>query len=276
MRALPLVAVSLGYFMVILDATVVTVALPALGREFGLGVAGLQWVVDAYTVVFAGLLLLGGSLGDRFGSRRVFLAALCCFTLASLACGLAPSLGALVAARAVQGAGAAMTVPSSLALVRAAYPDDRERARAFGMWAGIAAAAGPVLGGVLTASTSWRAVFMVNLPIGAVALWLVRRHVAVSSRQPGASGLDPLGQVTAVASLGGLVVALIEGGRLGWRVPAAVAGLAVFATAGLAWLLNERRAHDPMIPPGLFRRPGFSGGSAVGCCSTSASTASCS
>src|ERR671931_1661956 len=120
MRMLPLFAVSLGYFMVILDATIVTVALPALGRDLGAGVAGLQWVVDAYALAFAGLLLLGGSLSDRFGSRAVFQAALVAFTLASAACGLAPSLGALVAARAVQGAGAAAVVPSSLALLRAA------------------------------------------------------------------------------------------------------------------------------------------------------------
>jgi DHA2 family methylenomycin A resistance protein-like MFS transporter len=215
LRALPLVAVSLGYFMVILDATIVTVALPALGRGLGSGVAGLQWVVDAYTAPLAGLLLLGGSLGDRFGGRTVFRAALAGFTLASLACGLAPSLGWLIAARAVQSAGAAMAVPSSLALLRAAYPDRRERARAFGVWGGIAAASGPVLGGALTASISWRAVFMVNLPIGLVALWLTQRHVPAAPRRAGASGIDPVGQVAAVAGLGGLILALIRGGEVG-------------------------------------------------------------
>jgi DHA2 family methylenomycin A resistance protein-like MFS transporter len=170
---MPLIAVSLGYFMVILDATIVTVALPSLGRDLGSSVAGLQWVVDAYTAPLAGLLLLGGSLADRLGSRAVFQAALAVFTLASAACGLAPSLGALIAARAVQGVGAAMAVPSSLALLGAAYPDVRERARAFGVWGGIAgigAASGPLLGGVLTSSISCRAVFMVNLPIGVTSL----------------------------------------------------------------------------------------------------------
>lgn len=184
-RALPFLAVSLGYFMVILDATIVTVALPDLGRELHAGVAGLQWVVDAYTVLFAGLLLLGGSLSDRFGSRTIFQAALASFTLASAACGLASSLGLLLAARAAQGIGAAMLVPSSLALLRAAYPDPRERARALGVWGGIAgtaAASGPVLGGVLTASLSWRAVFVVNLPVGVAALWLTQRHVAAGCR----------------------------------------------------------------------------------------------
>jgi DHA2 family methylenomycin A resistance protein-like MFS transporter len=267
MRMLPLLAVSLGYFMVILDATIVTVALPALGRDLQAGVAGLQWVVDAYAVVFAGLLLLGGTLSDRFGSRGVFPFALAAFTLASAACGLAPSLGALVAARAAQGVGAALTVPSSLALLGAAYPDPGHRARAFGLWggiAGVAAASGPVLGGVLVASVSWRAVFLVNLPIGAVTLWLVRRHVTATSRREGAYGLDPVGQLTALIGLGGLVVALIQGGELGWRQPIVLAGLALFVASGIAWLLTERRVGDPMVPFGLFRRPAFTGATAVG------------
>jgi len=266
-RALPLVAVSLGYFMVILDATIVTVALPALGRDLGAGVAGLQWVVDAYTATLAGLLLLGGSLGDRFGSRRVFEAALAGFTLASLACGLAPSLGWLIAARAVQGAGAAMAVPSSLALLRAAYPDQRERARAFGVWggiAGIAAASGPVLGGALTASVSWRAVFMVNLPVGLAALWLTRRHVPAAPRRDGASGIDPVGQVAAVASLGGLILALIRGGEAGWGQPLVVCGLVAFVVFGVAWVATQWRGTDPMLPLELWRRPTFSGSVAVG------------
>jgi MFS transporter, DHA2 family, methylenomycin A resistance protein len=266
-RALPLIAISLGYFMVILDATIVTVALPALGRDLGSNVAGLQWVVDAYTATLAGLLLLGGSLGDRFGSRGVFQWALAGFTLASLACGLAPSLGWLIAARAVQGVGAAMAVPSSLALLRAAYPGTRERARAFGVWggiAGIAAASGPVLGGALTASISWRAVFMVNLPIGLLALWLTRRHVPAAPRRAGASGIDPVGQIAAVASLGGLIVALIRGGEAGWSQPVVAGGLAAFAVFGLAWVLIQRRSRDPMLPLELLRRPMLSGSIAVG------------
>jgi MFS transporter, DHA2 family, methylenomycin A resistance protein len=264
---MPLLAVSLGYFMVILDATIVTVALPALGRDLGASVGGLQWVVDAYTASLAGLLLLGGSLGDRLGSRAVFQAALAGFTAASVACGLAPSLGALIAARAVQGAGAAMAVPSSLALLRAAYPDQRQRARAFGVWggiAGIAAASGPVLGGALTASVSWRAVFMVNLPIGLLALWLVRRHVTATSRREDASGIDPVGQVAAVAALGGLILALIQGGEQGWDRPVVLGGLLVFVASGAVWLLAQARSRDPMLPLGLLRRPAFSGAISVG------------
>jgi DHA2 family methylenomycin A resistance protein-like MFS transporter len=177
------------------------------------------------------------------------------------------SLGALIAARAVQGVGAAMAVPSSLALLRAAYPDQRERARAFGVWggiAGIAAAGGPVLGGALTASVSWRAVFMVNLPVGLVALWLTRWHVTATSGRAGASGINPVGQVAAVASLGGLILALIEGGELGWGRPVVVGGLVAFVVFGAAWLVAQARSRDPMLPLGLLRSPTFSGSIAVG------------
>ena len=151
-KHLPLIAICLGYFMVIVDATIVNVALPALGRDLGGGVSSLQWVVDAYTVVFAGLLLPGGSLGDRLGSRRVFSVGLAVFTLASALCGAAPNVAVLIAARALQGVGAALLVPSSLALLRGVYAERRERARAVGIWgavAGTGAASGPILGGAL-------------------------------------------------------------------------------------------------------------------------------
>ncbi len=159
--------------MVILDATIVNVALPALGRELGGGVSGLQWVVDAYTVVFAGLLLPAGSLGDRLGARRVFTAGLGVFTLASAACGAASSVAVLIGARALQGLGAALLVPSSLALLRGVYRSRHERARAVGVWgavAGIGAASGPILGGALVGLIGWRSVFIVNLPVGIVGL----------------------------------------------------------------------------------------------------------
>jgi MFS transporter, DHA2 family, methylenomycin A resistance protein len=157
MQVMPLIAICLGYFVVILDATVVTVALPALSRDLGGGVSGLQWVVDAYTLVFAGLLLTAGALGDRVGARRVFNLGMLLFTAASAACAAAPSIAVLVAARVVQGVGAALLVPSSLSLLRASYTDPAERARAVGLWgavAGIAAASGPVLGGVLVSAAS--------------------------------------------------------------------------------------------------------------------------
>ncbi len=178
---MPLLAVSLGYFMVILDATAVNLALPAIGHDLGGGITGLQWVVDGYTLAFAALLLSAGVAGDRFGPRRVFLAGLVLFTAASAGCALAPALGVLVIIRLIQGAAAALLVPSSLALLQASYPDRARRARAVGLWGGIgglAAASGPVLGGGLTAAASWRLVFAINIPVGLLAWWLTRRRVA--------------------------------------------------------------------------------------------------
>ena len=170
---MPLLAVSLGYFMVILDATAVNLALPALRQDLGGGITGLQWVVDGYTLAFAALLLSSGVAGDRFGPRRVFLTGLVLFTAASAGCALAPAIGVLVLIRLIQGAAAALLVPSSLALLQASYPDRAGRARAVGLWGGIgglAAASGPVLGGALTAAASWRLVFAINIPVGPARL----------------------------------------------------------------------------------------------------------
>ncbi|HEX6460040.1 MAG TPA: MFS transporter [Thermoleophilaceae bacterium] len=254
---MPLIAICLGYFMVILDATVVNVALPALGHDLGGGVSGLQWVVDAYTLVFAGLLLSAGSLGDRLGGRHVFQAGLLLFTIASAACAAAPSVGLLVGARVVQGLGAALLVPSSLALLRAVYHDPRERARAVGTWgavAGIAAASGPVIGGVLVAALSWRAVFLLNLPVGALGLALSRHHLPPAGERTGA-GFDPAGQLLAIAGLSLFTLGVIE------RAPAPlVASLAL----GVAFVLQERHTRHPMLPLSLFRNETFSGASFVG------------
>ncbi|MFH8983958.1 MFS transporter [Streptomyces varsoviensis] len=182
----PLVAVSLGYFMVMLDVTVVTVAVPGIRTSLHAGAAGLQWIVDGYSAVFAALLLLGGGLGDRFGHRRVFLAGLVAFTFASIGCGLAPTTGALIAARLLQGVGAAFLVPASLALVGESYPRRAVRARAFGIWAtvsGVGFASGPVLGGLMLAGLDWRAVFWLNLPVGALAVALTLRYVPGPARR---------------------------------------------------------------------------------------------
>jgi MFS transporter, DHA2 family, methylenomycin A resistance protein len=263
---MPLIAICLGYFMVILDATVVNVALPALGRDLGGGVSGLQWVVDGYTLVFAGLLLSGGSLGDRLGGRGVFQAGLSLFTLASAACAAAPSVGLLVAARLLQGLGAALLVPSSLALLRAAYHDPRERARAVGAWAavaGIAAASGPVVGGVLVAAASWRAVFLLNLPVGIAGLLLARRHLPVSGDRTG-GGLDPPGQLTGIAALASLTLGLIEGGHSGWASPQALVPLVLSLPLWAGFVICEHRAGEPMLPLRLFRSSTFSGASFVG------------
>ncbi|MGG2460789.1 MFS transporter [Streptomyces sp. RGM 3693] len=264
---LPLVAVCLGYFLVILDVTVVTVALPDLGRALGAGVTGLQWTVDGYTLVFAGLLLFCGGLADRFGGRTVFLAGLAVFTTASAGCALAPSVAVLVLARLVQGVGAALLVPASLALLRAAYPEPAARARAFGVWgavAGLAAGAGPVLGGVLVASFGWRAVFLVNLPASLAALVLTIRQVPRSPAAPTRRGLDVPAQTAAAISVAALAAGCIEAGAPG-RPRAVVLGAFAVALLGLAaFLLLEHRAPAPMLPLALFRNRAFTASTAVG------------
>jgi MFS transporter, DHA2 family, methylenomycin A resistance protein len=252
--------------MVIVDATIVNVALPSIGRELGGGVSGLQWVVDAYTVVFAGLLLSAGSLGDRVGARRVFDAGLVLFTAASAACAAAPSVPVLVGARIAQGLGAALLVPSSLALLRAAYTQPRERARAVGAWgaiAGVGAASGPILGGVLVGLISWRAVFVVNIPLGLLGLMLAARHLPKSG-EPTASGFDLPGQLLGIGALTLLTLGLIEGGDSGWSSPQALIPLVASVPAALGLIAVEARAADPMLPLSLFRSETFSGASFVG------------
>ncbi|HEY4453553.1 MAG TPA: MFS transporter [Pseudonocardiaceae bacterium] len=259
-----LVAMCLAYFMVILDNTIVNVALPALHHDLGASVTGLQWVVDGYLVMLAAGLLTGGALADRFGARLVFQVGLGVFVLASLGCGLAPNTTVLVIARLVQGVGAALSVPASLALLRVAFPDSSARARAIGIWggiAGLAAATGPILGGVLVSAVSWRLVFFVNVPIGVAAMWLTAVRVPVAQGRPGR--LDPAAQVIGVLALAALAFALIEGGHDGLTGPV-LGAAALFVVAAVAFVLVERRVVEPMVPLRLFRHPGFSGGSVVG------------
>lgn len=259
-----LVAMCLAYFMVILDNTIVNVALPALHTDLGASVTGLQWVVDGYLLMLAAGLLTGGTLADRFGARAVFQIGLGVFVLASVGCGVAPSTVVLVVARLVQGIGAALSVPASLALLRAAFPDASARARAIGIWggiAGLAAATGPILGGVLVSAVSWRLVFFVNVPIGVAAMWLTAIHVPVMAGRAGR--LDPAAQVVGVLTLAALAFALIEGGHNGLTTPVLVAGV-VFGLAAVAFVLVERKVAEPMVPLDLFRVAEFSGGSVVG------------
>jgi DHA2 family methylenomycin A resistance protein-like MFS transporter len=216
------------------------------------GITGLQWVIDGYTLAFAALLLSAGALADRFGARQAFGAGLALFVAAAVACGLAPDLGVLVAARFAQGAGAAMLMPSSLALIREAYHDPAERARAIAIWslgAAVASGAGPVVGGFLTL-VSWRTIFLVNLPVGAVALYILLR-VARSPRRP--APFDWVGQAAAVVGMGGLVYGLIEGGAHGFAAPNVVAALAVAIAAIVAFFVAQLRGAHPMVPLGLFR-----------------------
>ncbi|MFG1808496.1 MFS transporter [Streptomyces sp. NPDC049040] len=261
---LTLFAASFGFLMVSLDATIVNVALPTLGRDLGAGLTGLQWVVDGYVLTFAAFQLIGGSLGDRLGARLAFTSGLGLFMAASLACGLAVSPGMLIAARFVQGVGAAVQLPASLAMVRHAYTDADARNRAVGVWAaagGAAVAAGPVVGGLLLAWLGWRSLFLVNLLIGAVGLAAAGRAQPVPG---GPRRVDLPGQAAVLAALGALTFALIEGGSLGWASPPVTAALALAAAAGTAFVWWERRAAEPMLPPRLFACPAVSAATAAG------------
>ncbi|MFB4300466.1 MFS transporter [Actinomadura sp. NTSP31] len=246
-------AALLGFFLISLDALIVTVALPEIGRSLGGGMSGLQWVVDGYTLMFAALMLSAGALSDRIGAKRAYGGGLVLFALSSAACGFAPGLGVLVAARLVQGAAAAVMMPASLALVRQGFPDQAKRARAIAVWTvggAVAVAAGPVLGGALTASAGWRWIFFVNLPAGLLALVLLAR-VPASPRLP--ARLDAAGQVTAVVAMGALTYGVIEGGDQGFGRPLVVVSLLVAAVAAAAFLAAQARGAHPMIPLPLFR-----------------------
>ncbi|NGN64249.1 MFS transporter [Streptomyces sp. A7024] len=273
----PLIALSLGYFLVMLDVTVVNVAIPGIRTSLATGAAALQWIVDGYSTVFAGLLLLGGGLADRLGHRRVFLAGLAVFTAASLACGLAASPGVLIAGRLAQGAGAALLVPASLALLQATYQDRALRARAIAIWgavASVAFGAGPVVGGLLISAFDWRSVFLLNLPVGALAVHLTLSHLPASARTPQRRRMDPLGQLLGMIGLIALAGGLNEAGARGWTSPPVLAAFGAGAAALVAFALVERgleaRAaagrteRAPLLPPSLFRSGAFTGTAAIG------------
>jgi len=265
-KSLLLAAMSLGYGVVQLDVTIVNTALHSIGTSLGGGVSELQWIVSTYTIAFAALILTAGALGDRIGAKKVFMAGFAIFTTASLACALAPSAVLLIAARAVQGIGAAILVPNSLALLNHAYPDEKERGRAVGIWAAgasLALTAGPLAGGVLIALVGWRSIFLVNLPIGIAGLWLTWRYASETPRSPHHS-LDLGGQAAAIGALGCLAGAIIEGGTRGWSNPWVLAGFAAFIVLAAAFVFQERRAKQPMLPLSLFRNRMFALTSAIG------------
>ncbi|MFK4145233.1 MFS transporter [Streptomyces sp. NPDC004065] len=262
----PLFAVCVGYFMVILDVTIINVAVPVVGRDLSASLTAMQWITDGYTLVFAGFLMTAGALGDRSGSRRVFCWGVVVFTAASAGCAAAPDVPVLVAARLVEGFGAALVVPGSLALLQEAYPEPAARSRAFGLWgsmAGAAASAGPLLGGLLVSAAGWRWVFLVNLPVGAACLLLTLRHVAPSPRDP-ARALDWPAQCAVVVAVALLTGALNEAGRRGWTDPAVLAGTGLAAVAAAAFAVRERLARSPVLPPRLLRSRPLSGGTAIG------------
>ena len=256
-----LAATILGSSLAFVDGTIVNVALPAIQRELHATVGQAQWVVESYALLLASLLLVGGALGDRFGRRRIFLAGVLLFAAASLACAMSQTVQQLVAARAVQGVGAAMLVPGSLAVISAVFPPD-ERGRAFGTWAGfsgITSALGPLVGGFLIDRYSWAWAFAVNLPLAALVVAITWRHVP-ESRRPGQQGaLDVPGAVLATAGLAGIVYFFIEAPAQGWGAKPVLLALALGVVGLAAFFLVERKAAAPMLPLGLLRSRQFAG-----------------
>ncbi|GAA3539633.1 MFS transporter [Nonomuraea rosea] len=256
-RTVTFMVMCAGIFFVLLDVTIVNVALPAIGRGTGAAhVADLQWVIDAYQLTLAGLLLAGGTLGDRYGHKRVVTIGFVIFGLASVACALAPGIGALVAARVVQGAGAALLLPGTLAVITRLYADREQRARAIGVWAAIgslALPAGPVLGGLLVELLGWPWVFWINVPVIAVVVAVILRLVDES--EPEARRLDVAGVVLGTATLGLVAFTVIEAGRLGMGAPLVLAAAAGSVLLVVAFVLVEHRRAEPVLPLPLLRRP---------------------
>ena len=255
-----IVAASFGFAVVQLDVTIVNVALPRLSIDLAASVPGLQWIVDAYSLVFAVLLLSAGALGDRLGAKRAYLIGLAGFALASAACGAAHTAAELIAGRAIQGIGAALLVPPSLALLNHACAHDAKlRARAIGLWtaaAGVSLAAGPIVGGLLLGWLGWRSIFFVNLPLCALGMLMTLR-VAETPRKVG-QHVDLRGQLLAITALTCLVAAVIEVGPLGIGHPLVLGGFALATVSALLFIRVENTATQPMLPLGFFRLPNFS------------------
>ncbi|HEY6492618.1 MAG TPA: MFS transporter [Trebonia sp.] len=265
-RALILAAASLGQFMIQLDLTIVNVALPDIGRGLHGSNAGLQWVIDGYSLALASLLLIGGRIGDRSGHKRVYLAGLGIFGVGSALCALAPSMGALVSFRVLQGIGAAIEMPATLAIVSHTFTGQRERAQAVGIWAGAAGTSlviGPVLGGWLTDSFGWPAVFIVNLPVTAIVIAVTLVTVSEAAG-PGRGGLDVPGQVLGAAALALLAAGVIEGGQYGFAGGRSLGLLAGGAASLTAFVSVERAGADPVLPLGYFRRAAYGAANAGG------------
>jgi DHA2 family methylenomycin A resistance protein-like MFS transporter len=247
-----LTVAMLGFAVVALDAQITNVALPTIRQHLGGGLSGLQWIVTGYTLMFSALLLFGGSVADRAGSKNAYRHGMVLFVLASLLCGFAPDLPVLIVARLIQGAGAALVTPTSLSLIREAFEDAQERARAIALWAvggSVAAAAGPLLGGLLV-QADWRLIFFINVPVGAVALAALARAAGSPRRQ---ARFDIPGQVTAVLALGGLTYGCIEGGSMGFGAAPVIAAFVVAVVAFGAFLAVQARSSHPMVPLALFR-----------------------
>jgi MFS transporter, DHA2 family, methylenomycin A resistance protein len=259
-QALTLTAMSLGYGVVQLDVTIVNTALHSIAHALQGGISGLQWIVSAYTISFAALILTAGALGDRLGARRVFMVGFSVFTVASLGCALAPSVGPLIAARAVQGLGAAILVPNSLALLNHTYASATERGRAVAIWAAgasLALTAGPLAGGALVSLAGWRSIFLVNLPIGLIGLGLTLRY-GRDTEPARTRRLDLPGQLLGIAALAILAGAMIEAGGSSWRSPWVLGGIGAALLLGVLFIAREAHTPQPMLPLDLFRHRRFS------------------
>src|SRR5437764_2488 len=260
-RRWTLAATILGSSMVFIDGTVVNVALPALQKNLQATVTDVQWVIEAYTLFLAALLLLGGSLGDRFGRKKIYAIGVAVFALASVWCGFAPNIEQLITARAAQGVGGALLVPGSLAIISATFGGEN-RGRAIGTWSGataITTALGPLLGGWLIEHVSWRAVFFLNVPLALVVVVLIVLFVPESRDEEESGRLDFAGAALATLALGGVVFGLIESSRLGFRNPIVIVTSAGSALLLVAFIFVEARARNPMMPLALFRSPNFAG-----------------
>jgi DHA2 family methylenomycin A resistance protein-like MFS transporter len=254
-----LLPVFVGPFMALLDLSIVTVALPSMQTDLHTGFSSLQWVVDAYTLALSALMLSAGSLGDRYGRRRLYLYGMTVFTLGSAVCAAAPDAGVLIAGRVIQGAGATSLIPGSLSILAQVFPDPVRRARMIGLWSGfgaLAIAAGPILGGLLVQGVGWWAVFLINLPIGVVTVFLGARYIPETSDRTH-SATDPAGQAAGIIWLGALTIGLIQAGGHGWSSSATLVPLAVAVISLALFLVIEARNRAPMLPLGLFRDSTF-------------------
>jgi EmrB/QacA subfamily drug resistance transporter len=255
----------MSLFIVGLDITVVNVALPSMGEELGAGISGLQWTVDAYTVVMASLLMFSGSTGDRFGRRRTFVVGLAVFSLASLLCSLAPSVGLLVVFRVLQAVGGSMLTPVAMSIVTNTFTNPRERAQAVGIWGavfGISMALGPIVGGAVVSSIGWRPIFWLNVPVGLAAIILTLRFIP-ESRAPRPRRFDPVGQLAVIVLLASLTFGIIEAPSRGWSSPAILAAFLAAGAALLTLLLHEPRRDEPLIDLRFFRSTPFASAIAI-------------
>ncbi|EPH43704.1 MFS transporter [Streptomyces aurantiacus] len=264
-RILVLAICCMSLLIVSLDNTILNVALPTMRREFDASISGMQWTIDAYTLVLASFLMLAGSTADRIGRRKVFQAGLLVFTLGSVLCSLAPNLECLVAFRMVQAVGGSMLNPVAMSIITNTFTEPRERARAIGVWGGvvgISMAAGPLVGGLLVDSVGWRAIFLVNLPVGLAALFLTARYVP-ESRAPKPRRADPVGQLLVIVLLGALTYAIIEAPTAGWTSPLIMTFAAMAAAALAGLLLYEPRRAEPLIDLRFFQSAPFSGATVI-------------